>query len=150
MISDRPSMYLAFAGQQAMARIHEVFSAYGLKQGSSRALSVLAELGPLSQKALQAALGCDPSIVVAILNQLEEMGLAERRRDPADRRRHIVTLLPAGVDIAKRIAEDLTVAEESFFAALTPGEIETLVGLLAKVTEGSEFVAADTRADDAC
>lgn len=39
----------------------------------------------------------DRSDVVAALNELAGQGLVERTRDPADHRRNIVTITPAGL-----------------------------------------------------
>ena len=51
---------------------------------------------PTSQQALIDSIGVDPSKLVGILNDLEEEGLIVRRRDPDDRRRHIVELSKEG------------------------------------------------------
>ena len=51
---------------------------------------------PTSQQALIDSIGVDPSKLVGILNDLEADGLIVRRRDPDDRRRHIVELSNEG------------------------------------------------------
>jgi MarR family transcriptional regulator, lower aerobic nicotinate degradation pathway regulator len=57
-----------------------------------RHLQVLDELrqGPMSQQALADRVGADPTKLVGLLNDLESQHLVLRRRDPVDRRRHIV------------------------------------------------------------
>src|SRR5256885_6461975 len=57
-----------------------------------RHLQVLDELrqGPMSQQALADRVGADPTKLVGLLNDLEDRSLVLRRRDPVDRRRHIV------------------------------------------------------------
>src|SRR5258708_5915321 len=72
------------------------FEAGCLRPRQLVALNLLHEHGPLSQQSLGEALTLDPSNVVGLLNELEERALITRRRDPADRRRHIVSLSPAG------------------------------------------------------
>src|SRR6266568_3270281 len=78
------------------------------------ALQLLSERGPASQQALADSLSLDPSNVVGLLNELEERKLVTRRRDSADRRRHIVELSPRGkkelcdaFDRLRRIDDDL-------------------------------------------
>src|SRR5437016_10937118 len=70
----------------------------GLRPRHLIALKLLSEHGPASQQRLAEALSLDPSNVVGLLNELEERELITRRRDPADRRRHIVELSPLGED----------------------------------------------------
>ena len=52
--------------------------------------------GPRSQQDLCISMHMDANNCVLMLNDLEELGYVERRRDPADRRRHIVEMTPAG------------------------------------------------------
>ena len=86
----------------------------GLRPRHLIGLKLLSERGPASQQALADSLSLDPSNVVGLLNELEERGLVTRRRDSADRRRHIVELSPRGqkelcgaFDRLRRIDDDL-------------------------------------------
>jgi DNA-binding MarR family transcriptional regulator len=96
------------------------------------ALKLLAEHGPMSQHAVGTALSLDPSNVVGLLNELEERALITRRRDPADRRRHIVELSAAGSGELSQTYRQLGLVEDDLFKALTPQERATLHDLLAR------------------
>jgi DNA-binding MarR family transcriptional regulator len=100
------------------------------------AIKVLGDHGPMAQHALGEALSLDPSNVVGLLNELEERGLIERRRDPADRRRHIVSLSPAGTDSLEASDSDVKRVEDDLLKALTPGERAQLYDLLARAVGG--------------
>jgi DNA-binding MarR family transcriptional regulator len=100
------------------------------------ALNLLHEHGPLSQQALGEALTLDPSNVVGLLNELEERGLITRQRDPADRRRHIVSLSPGGqAELAT--GGQLTAVEDNVLKALSPAERATLYELLQRAVGGA-------------
>src|SRR5690606_5142434 len=75
--------------------IHKALAATGLTPRHMMTLLQLAE-GPVTQKALIERLDVDPSVLVALLNDLEGGDLVRRRRDTADRRRHIVEITPQG------------------------------------------------------
>src|SRR5271154_476313 len=96
------------------------------------ALKLLSEHGPASQQGLAEALSLDPSNVVGLLNELEERGLITRRRDPADRRRHIVELSASGEDELACADARLSRVEDELLGALSAEERETLYGLLVR------------------
>ncbi len=97
------------------------------------ALSLLHDSGPLSQQALGEALSLDPSNVVGLLNELEERGLIVRQRDPADRRRHIVSLSAAGASELAASGDRSADIEDDMLAALSPAERTMLRDFLDRV-----------------
>jgi DNA-binding MarR family transcriptional regulator len=104
-----------------------------------RHLQVLAELrqGPMSQQALADRVGVDPTKLVGLLNDLEGQRLVLRRRDPDDRRRHIVENSPEGearVDAALAAA---AAVEDEVLAALDGEQRARLRELLVLAAEGS-------------
>ncbi len=99
------------------------------------ALKLLGERGPMPQHAVGTALSLDPSNVVGLLNELEERGLITRRRDPADRRRHIVELSAAGSGEVALTCDQLGRVEDDLFKALTADERAALYGLLSRAVE---------------
>jgi DNA-binding MarR family transcriptional regulator len=107
----------------------------GRGSGRVRALLQLAE-GPLSLSGLAEALGVDAPYATLIVDTLEERSLAERHADPADRRRKIVELTPAGKEATERL---LAIMREppAGFAALSPGELNTLENLIGRIMTGS-------------
>lgn len=95
------------------------------------------------QQGLCETLGMDANNLVLLLNELEEAGLVNRTRDPADRRRHLVEITAAGrraLAKAERAQEGI---EEEVLAALRPDERETLRQLLARALASSEHPAGD-------
>ncbi|WP_406293075.1 MarR family transcriptional regulator [Embleya sp. NBC_00888] len=104
----------------------------GLRHRQVIALNLLSERGAMSQQALGESLGLDPSNVVGLLNELEECGLTIRRRDPADRRRHIVELSPGGETVLKAAQVRLARVEDTIFHALSPEERAALYELLVR------------------
>jgi DNA-binding MarR family transcriptional regulator len=104
----------------------------GLRPRHLIALKLLNDSGPASQQGLAEALSLDPSNVVGLLNELEERGLITRRRDPADRRRHIVELSASGENELACADARLRHVDDELLSALTGEERETLYRLLVR------------------
>ncbi len=121
------------AGQVASTRIQKALRAHGLKNGHAHVLMVLADEGATSQQAMIQELEVDPSVLVATLNDLEQAGLAQRRRDPADRRRRIVEISPRGTQLVADVYASIASVEAELFASLDPNEIGTLHRLLDRI-----------------
>ncbi len=89
--------------------------------------------GPVTQKALIERLDVDPSVLVALLNDLEGDDLVRRRRDTADRRRHIVEITPRGSSQLRTSDTTLDTVEDELFADLSERDLATLRRLLGKL-----------------
>ncbi len=71
--------------------------------------------------------------MVAAIDELEELGLAERRRHPSDRRKHAVHLTAKGKRTLNRAREAASGMAEELLAPLSERERETLRRLLRKL-----------------
>ena len=90
----------------------------------------------ITQQEIENALFMDANSVVLILNELEAGRLSVRRRDPSDRRRHIVEITAAGrraLELADKARESL---EDEVLKGLSADERRTLRGLLERVLGG--------------
>jgi DNA-binding MarR family transcriptional regulator len=121
--------YLARVGRRAA---ETTLAPGGLRTRHVIALRLLSEQGPASQQGLTDSLSLDPSNVVALLNELEEQELITRRRDPADRRRHIVEVSSLGEEELALACSRLRLVEDQLFGTLTADERATLYDLLVR------------------
>jgi DNA-binding MarR family transcriptional regulator len=125
-----PGLLLALLGHDAMRRLRAAHTDVGLTPRQFQLLALLNDHGPMGQRELGEAMGIDPSILVTMLNPLEESGFVTRRRDPSDRRRHTVLLTNAGTRHLERSARAQHQAEDALFAGLDDDQREQLRQLL--------------------
>jgi DNA-binding MarR family transcriptional regulator len=118
---------LGFAAKQ---RSLDEYEQTGLGPYHHAILVLLDEGAPETQAAIADSLGYDRGTLVGLLDELEEKGLIERRRDPADRRRHLVTMQPAGKQKLAELRAISKGVEEAFLAPLDPEQRATLHQLL--------------------
>jgi DNA-binding MarR family transcriptional regulator len=90
------------------------------------------------QQELAEALCMDANNVVLLLNELEELGYATRRRDPSDRRRHLVEITPAGRESLAAAEHAQGTIEDDVLGALDAQERATLWQLLTRALRGAE------------
>lgn len=110
----------------------------GLHMRLLMALSYLRDHEPAHQQGLAEALCMDANNVVLLLNELEDLGYVARRRDPHDRRRHLVELTDEGrtaLANAERAQEQI---EDDILQVLDRDERATLRDLLARALYDSE------------
>ncbi len=121
--------YLARVGRRAA---EASMAPGGLRPRHLIALRLLQQQGSVTQQALAETLSLDPSNVVGLLNDLEERGLITRRRDPEDRRRHIVEVSPLGKEQLELANARLSCVEDELLTALSAEERSTLYELLVR------------------
>ena len=93
-------------------------------------LALLEEGARQTQGTIADTLGVDRSQLVGLLDHLEERGLVERRRDPSDRRRQMVSLTAAGHRQLAKFRKMVRRLEDEFLAPLNEDERATLHDLL--------------------
>ena len=132
-LASAPGFLLSWNGQRMAFEFARAMAPLGLKPPHFGVMTLIdAHPGSAQQELVTRSL-IDPSSMVAVIDELEEMGLAERRRHPADRRKHAVHLTARGrrkLERARAVAAGM--AEEAF-APLEPEELETLRRLLRKL-----------------
>jgi DNA-binding MarR family transcriptional regulator len=120
----------------AMAACHQITQETGLPLAPQRALLVLPLDQAMPMRQLARRLGCDTSYVTALVDALEERGLAVREQHPTDRRIKVIVLSAKGQELARRLQLADT-APPAAFSALSDAEIATLRDLLRKLDPGS-------------
>ena len=98
-------------------------------------LSYLRDHQAATQQELEGALLADANAVVLLLNELEAARWSIRRRDPDDRRRHLVEMTAAGRQALERAEQARENLEEEILQGISPDERATLYRLLRKVAE---------------
>jgi DNA-binding MarR family transcriptional regulator len=104
----------------------------GIRLKQFVALDYLREQGGTTQQQLGETLHLDKNNCVILLNDLEEDGYVARRRDPTDRRRHLVEMTPEGNMALERAEEKLETLEDEVIGNLSDDERATLRELLEK------------------
>ena len=94
-----------------------------------------------SQQALSEQLSLLPSRVVAFVDDLEQRGLIERRRNAGDRRLYALHLTEAGDRLLAELARVSDAHEAEFTAGLTSEQRTALADLLAAVADRQRLPA---------
>ena len=108
--------------------------AHGLTLPQARALG-FAACEPLSQRALAARFGCDPSNISVLVDRLVERALVERRTDPADGRVKLIAATDTGRSVAEACCRDRAWLGEAL-DALAPDERESVRAALGLLLRG--------------
>ena len=111
----------------------EEFERAGFSPYSYAVLAVVAEGAKETQATIADTLDLDRSQLVGILDELEEQGLIERRRDQADRRRHMVSITPAGKKQIVKMRTMVKELEDSVLGSLDDDERATLRDFLLRI-----------------
>jgi DNA-binding MarR family transcriptional regulator len=126
---------LGFAAKQ---RSLDEYEQTGLGPYHHAILTLLDEGVPETQAAIADSLGYDRGTLVGLLDELEEKGLVERKRDPDDRRRHVVRLTADGKRTLAKLRALAKRVEDEFLAPLDAEQREALHTLLLVLAERHE------------
>jgi DNA-binding MarR family transcriptional regulator len=119
---------------------HETLVPVGLEPRQFAILRWVAQDEGRSQQALGDALGIAPSRMVALIDELEERGLVERRTNPSDRRARALHVTTDGRRLLATAMERALAHEAQLCAPLTLDERQALVELLQRVAAGQGLI----------
>ena len=117
----------------------------GMRLKAFLLLGYVRDRGAVSQQELETGLLMDANSVVLLLNETEAAGFSVRRRDPADRRRHMVELTATGRAAVERAEKAREGIEDDVLSDLNPDERKTLRKLLGRVLDGLLRVPAESQ-----
>lgn len=129
-----PGYLLARLGEASRRRFQLALEPERLHPRHFGVMNVVAANPGITQQQLHERTAIDPSSMVAVIDDLEAMGLAERRPDPVDRRARTIFLTEAGVAKLERVREVAASLQREFFKPLTTEERKTLHALLRKLS----------------
>jgi DNA-binding MarR family transcriptional regulator len=130
-----PSWLLTQAAAHTHRLVQEGFATVGARGYHYRILTTLKEFGPTSQATLGRRSGIHLSDLVAAVNELVDQAAVERAPDPADKRRNVITLTPAGRRRLTLLDKQLTKIQDAVLEPLSATEREQLTKLLAKLLD---------------
>ncbi len=107
----------------------------GLEPRQAGMLVRLAQNNGRSQQAIAELMGLNPTRMVFLTDELEKLGLVERRRNPADRRSHALHLTEAGTVMLARVRDVTQAHEAAITASLSDSERHQLAAVLRRLAE---------------
>jgi DNA-binding MarR family transcriptional regulator len=134
-LDGRVTWLLSRAGGRAHDLLHAAFATAGARGYHYRLLAALEQYGATSQVDLARRSSIDPKDVVGALNELVERGFAQRRPDPTDRRRNLVSITRTGRTELRRLDDVVAGVQAEVLAPLTAREREVLMSLLGKLAQ---------------
>ncbi len=145
-VAENLGFLLAKAGSVSAELFRRELAPLGIRPRHYSVLSVLLHTAePCTQQMTAGCLELEPSSLVAVVDELEELDLIRRQRDPEDRRRNILVVTSHGRDVvtvARRAAQRV---DDQLFGGLPPEprvQLEAALTAVAGIKTG-QLVDAD-------
>jgi DNA-binding MarR family transcriptional regulator len=132
-LASAPGFLLSWNGQRAAHTFAEALEPLGLRPHHFGVLTLVDSQPGSTQQELVDRSMIDASSMVAILDELEELGFAERRPHAGDRRKHAIHLTPEGGRLLKRARVAAMKTGQEILGPLDASEVEALRRLLRKL-----------------
>jgi len=133
--SGSTAFLLAQVGAHAATQFGERMTKLRLTRPHAGILRLVGLSPGLSQQELGRRLSILPSRLVALLDELQERGLVERRPDPQDRRTYALHLTAAGRSATEQIGRIAREHDDAICASLNADERQQLHALLTRIAD---------------
>jgi DNA-binding MarR family transcriptional regulator len=128
---------MSFIAEHASEHFERELASEGIRSRHAAVLVVIDAEGPMSQRALGRRLRIDKSPMVGIVDDLEHLALAERRRSNSDRRVQAINLTAKGRGVLRRVTRFADESNEQMLGTLDDDERTLLHDLLLRVAEAT-------------
>lgn len=133
--SDHVTFRLSAIGARAELRFRELLAPLGLIPQSYAVLHQIAAADGVSQQGVADLTRIRRSVMVALVDGLEEHGLVERRRHPSDRRANALHVTPEGRRVLRNAEAAADRLDGEILAALTSAQRERFVTAVRRVDD---------------
>jgi DNA-binding MarR family transcriptional regulator len=120
--------HLGYLLKHVQMRFFEIGAAalepFGISGREAAVLRAIDGPQPLAQGEIARRMGIDRTTMVALIDDLQERGLVQRRQDPDDRRKNVVELTDAGHGIVRHATRAAEQAERAFLSPLSASEAQ--------------------------
>ena len=120
----------------------------GLTATETKALDLIARLGPMTAGELGGQAGLAPASVTGLLDRLERKGFARRVRDPADGRRVHVEADPSAMAAFMPYFEPFMREMQALYASFTVEQLEVILRFVSEAARRQSACTAQLVATD--
>lgn len=132
-LTGNPGFLLSRVGTAIQAGFKELLGRWQLRPQQFAILTILRAVGEASQQQLCQTLGIDSGNMVELVDGLEALGYAQRRRDPRDRRRYLLAMTEPGQAAFGAMTTAVDDYTARFLEPLDQAEQTALAGALGKL-----------------
>lgn len=132
-LTERAGFLISQLGFYAASRFAERLAPLGLQPRHFGLLTHLSQADGQTQQRLADTMGIHRNVMVGLIDDLEDRGLVQRRRHPADRRAHAVHLTAAARDLLVQAQQAADEHDAELLAPLHDADRACLIALLQRV-----------------
>ncbi|ASQ94525.1 MarR family transcriptional regulator [Streptomyces sp. 11-1-2] len=134
--------HLARRFQQAHSLLWGAMVSEEITSPQFAVVNALTEKPEIDQRTLSEHVHLDRSTIADLVARLARRGLLERVRDPNDGRRNVLRLTEEGARVHRKLVTRTVRMNRVFLSPLDETERETLLRLIARVTDAAEELRA--------
>jgi DNA-binding MarR family transcriptional regulator len=129
-------------GQVIFRLLEGELAELGLRIRHYSVIGSLLDRGPMSQQDICGYLRIDSATMVATIDDLERLGLVQRKRRDGDRRSYVVSITPEGEQATERIDRLMQRLDDELLADITGPQRRQLSHVAGKLSAGPTLTAA--------
>jgi len=137
-----PGHLIRRAHQVSVAIFMEETAAFDVTPVQFAILNALIEDPGEDQVTLARKVAFDPATFGSVITRLEARGWVQREADAADRRRKLLSVTPAGAEVAQQMKRAVGKVQQRILGPLEGPEREQLLALLDRLVDGHQEQAA--------